>query len=195
MKKTANINQKDQPLISGIINGDNHTIQLFYRENIRYIQGYILKNCGNPEDVEDVFQDALVILYQKLRSGFLEINISLKAYFYGICKNIWRNRLRKKTKLIADDTLIIIKEEMQEPEMYEVENNQREHLYRKHFQNLSKDNRNVLSLFFEGKSMHEISNITGYSEAYTRKKKFQAKKQLINMIEQDPLYSELRISC
>lgn len=192
MQTTVKIKNKEQHLINGIINGNDQVLKRFYAENIRYIQGYILRNQGNIEDVEDVFQDALVVLYQKLRSGLVEINVPIKTYFYGICKNTWRTRLRKKEKLIIDDGQISIKENDTDLLIYQIENNEREHLYKKHFQNLSLTNRNLLLLYFEGKSMNEISSITGYSVGYTRKKKFQAKKELLQMIEQDPLYEELR---
>lgn len=185
----------DQVIIAGIINGNERILTCFYKENIRYVQGYILRNSGNPEDVEDVFQDALVVLYQKLRSGLLELSVPVKTYFYGICKNLWRNRLKKKEKLIIDDGQNRFEEGTNDPLLVDIEDQEREHLYRKHFQKLSTDNKKLLYLYFEGRSMREISKITGYSEGYTRKKKFEAKKQLLKMIEKDPMYHELRAIC
>ncbi len=182
----------DQIIIAGIIDGDDKILTCFYKENIRYIQGYILRNNGNLEDVEDVFQDALVVLYQKLRSGLLELRVPIKTYFYGICKNLWRNRLKKKKKLVIDDGWYRFEERTNNALIADIENQEREHLYRKHFQKLSIENKKLLSLFFEGKSMKEISKIIGYSEGYTRKKKFEAKKKLLNMIEKDPVYNELK---
>ncbi len=181
----------DQIIITGIIEGDEKTLTRFYKENIRYIQGYILRNFGNTEDVEDIFQDAMVILYQKLKSDLLEISVPIKTYFYGICKNLWRNRLRKKKRLIMDDDQNHYESESNDTILSNIENQDREHLYRKHFQKLSTDNRQLLHLFFERRSMKEISVITGYSLEYTRKKKFLAKKRLIEMIEEDPMYEEL----
>ncbi|PKV53162.1 RNA polymerase sigma factor (sigma-70 family) [Aquimarina sp. MAR_2010_214] len=186
---------KDRVIIAGIIDGDEKILTCFYKENIRYIQGYILRNNGNSEDVEDVFQDALVVLYQKLRSGLLELRVPIKTYFYGICKNLWRNRLKKKKKLIINDEQYGFNERVGESLIADIENQEREHLYRKHFQKLSTENKKLLYLFFEGKSMKEISKITGYSEGYARKKKFEAKKKLLKMIEKDPMYSELKIIC
>ncbi|GGX24446.1 RNA polymerase sigma factor [Aquimarina muelleri] len=186
---------KDQVIIDGIITGDEKILTCFYKENIQYIQGYILRNRGNTEDVEDVFQDALVVLYQKLKSGLLELKVPIKTYFYGICKNLWRNRLRKKKKLIIEDRENRFDVGIDDPIMVDIENQEREHLYRKHFQKLSTDNKKILSLFFEGRSMLEISKVIGCSETYTRKKKFQAKKELLKMIEKDPMYKELRVVC
>jgi len=191
----------DQIILTGIIDGNEKILTRFYKENIRYVQGYILRNYGNTEDVEDVFQDALVVLFQKMKSGLLEIHVPLKTYFYGICKNLWRNRLRKKKRLIMENNQILYENQRHLEEgdndtiVADIENNDREHLYRKHFQKLSNDNRKLLHLFFEGKSMKEISVLTGYTEAYTRKKKFLVKKQLLEMIEEDPMYEELRAIC
>ena len=166
--------KEDQVIITGIIDGDQKILTYFYKENIRYIQRYILHNYGNPEDVEDVFQDALLVLYQKLRSSLSELRVPVRAYFYGICKNLWRNRLRKKKKLILEDEHYHFEAETNDSILTDIENQDREHLYKKHFQKLSTTNKKLLSLFFEGKSMREISELMGYSEKYANKKKFEA---------------------
>ncbi len=183
---------RDQIVIAGIINGDERILKGFYKDHIRYIKGYILKNSGNSEDVEDVFQDALVILYQKLRAGLFERRSSVRTYFYSICKNLWRNRLRKMRELTMDDCQIDFREGIHESVIKEIENSEREHLYRKYFQKLSGENKDLLDHFFDGKSLRDISEIMGYTERYTRKKKFEAKRQLITMIEKDPIYKELK---
>ncbi|WP_051477606.1 RNA polymerase sigma factor [Aquimarina pacifica] len=191
MHKLSIMVDKEQVIIKGILNGDDRILTRFYRDNIRYIRGYIVNNSGNSEDVEDVFQDALVVLYQKLKSGDFVIKVALKTYFYGICKNVWRNRLRKKDLLIFDGQNRI-EQEAHDSIIGDIEYQEREHLYRKHFQRLSPDNRKLLHLFFEGRSMKEISNVTGCSLGSARKRKFDAKKKLLQMIEKDPAYNELR---
>ncbi|MBQ0741447.1 sigma-70 family RNA polymerase sigma factor, partial [Aquimarina celericrescens] len=79
------------------------------------------------------------------------------------CKNLWRNRLRKKKKLIIEDRENRFDVGIDDPIMVDIENQEREHLYRKHFQKLSTDNKKILSLFFEGRSMLEISKVIGCS--------------------------------
>ncbi|GAA3510192.1 hypothetical protein GCM10022393_24190 [Aquimarina addita] len=184
---------KDRVLITGIMNGDERILTSFYKDNILYVQKYILHNHGNMEDVEDIFQDALVILYQKLRSSVTEIRGSLKTYFYGICKNLWRNRLRRSQKFVSNEhNLHQITIETNDSLFIDIEKQEREQLYRKYFQKLSSNNKRLLGLFFDGKSIKEVSKITGYSEGYTRKKKTTVKQQLFRMIEKDPIYTELR---
>jgi len=168
-------------------------LKIFYRDNIRYVSRYILDNCGTIEDVEDIFHDAMVVLYQKIKSGTLEISVPLTTYFYGICKNTWRTRLRKKHRFVTSEDPFNNKEAVMDSITHTIENEEQEQLYQKHFQRLSRDNKSLMQLYFEGKSCKEISTITGYSEGYARKKKFEAKKQLLGMIERDPAYRELAV--
>ncbi|MBP2831749.1 sigma-70 family RNA polymerase sigma factor [Aquimarina sp. U1-2] len=185
-------NAKDLKILEGIAAGDEGTITAFYKKNLPYIKGYILQNSGNEEDVEDVFQDAMVLVYQKAKTDALVLHSSLQTYFYGVCKNIWRNRLRKNKKIVRTDDLSVTTESVHPAIIQEIERNERDHVYRKYFIRLSDRCKEVLSLVFEGKSMKEISGITGYSETYTRKKKFECKQSLIHMIEKDPIYKELQ---
>ncbi|MBQ4819218.1 sigma-70 family RNA polymerase sigma factor [Aquimarina sp. MMG016] len=183
--------QKDQKIINGIKTGNERILKAFYKKNFLSIKMYIIKNSGNKEDAEDVFQDALVVIYQKLRSDSLILNCSINTYFYGVCKNLWRNRLRTKKKAITTNTFIEYHDTNTCIILDEIEIKEREHLYRKHFLKLSSSSKEILHLFFEGKSMREISKITGYSEGYARKKKFEAKKAILTMVCRDSIYKEL----
>jgi len=184
----------NQTTISGIINGDEKVLKGFYKDHILHVQKYILQNSGSDEDVKDIFQDALVCLYQKLSSDSIELKFSVQSYFYGICKNMWLIRLQKKRQLptheITDPKQLRLDYSIQD----DIEYNERTHLYRKYFQKLSSHNKNLLTLYFEGKSTKEVAKETGYSVGYARKKKFEVKKQLLGMIEKDPSYAELRMT-
>ena len=186
-------NTQDRKILEGIAKGDQEILKGFYKKNLPYIQRYILQNSGNHEDVEDVFQDALVLMYQKVKTGSLELQSSLNTYFYAICKNIWRNRLRKHKKLVVIENTPDT-EDIDSSVIQEIENKEREHVYRKYFVKLSDTCKKILSLVFDGNSMRDIAQLTGYSEAYTRKKKFECKKSLIQMIEKDPIFQELKVT-
>jgi RNA polymerase sigma factor (sigma-70 family) len=185
---------EDYKILEGIVSGNEVIIITFYKKNLPYIRQYILQNSGNEEDAEDVFQDALIFVYQKLKTDSLELHSSLRTYFYGICKNIWRNRLRKNKKMSTIDQFPEDIGISNSTVIEDIEYKEREYVYRRHFLKLSGACREVLSLLFEGKSMKEIARITGYSEGYTRKKKFKCKRCLIKMIEKDPTYQELQLN-
>lgn len=185
------MNKTDQKIAEGIKTGNTEIIKAFYKRNFIHIKRHVLLNSGNEADAEDVFQDALVSIYQKLCIDILIINTSIHSYFYGVCKNLWKNRLRRKKKIVFDTTRIHQYGEKNATIIDEIEGKEREHLYRKYFMKLDTSNKTVLYHFFEGKSMREIAIINGYTEGYARKKKFDAKKQLLELITKDPVYNEL----
>jgi len=183
--------EEEHNIMKGIIVGNEAIIKSFYKENLSYIRKYILRNSGSEEDVEDVFQDAFIILYEKLKVNSLDLNSSLRTYFFSVCKNIWRNRLRKAKNLIIDNDVIGDNEELDTSTEDEIENKEKEHIYRKYFLALSTTCREVLGFVFDGLSMKHIAKKTGYAEGYVRKKKFDCKKHLIEMIENDSSFKEL----
>jgi len=185
--------QDERNILEGISRGDEAVIKTFYRTNIGHIKKYILQNSGNEADVEDVFQDAMVLLYQKLKSNSLVVTASIHTYFYAVCKNIWRNRLRKNSKMVRKaEVLDHPEDKLSEDISKDIEQKEREHVYRKYFSKLNDTCKKVLGLVFAGKSMKEIASEMEYSEGYARKKKFDCKKSLIEMIEKDPMYQELK---
>ena len=51
-----------------------------------------------------------------------------------------------------------------------------------------------MNLVFTGMNMRRIADTMGYSEGYTRKKKYDCKKLLLEMIKNDPKYQELIVT-
>jgi len=182
---------EDYKILEGIAAGDATVIKEFYKKNYAYIKRHILQNSGVDTDAEDVFQDALMVIYQKSILDSLELQVSIKTYFYAVCKNIWRNRLRKKSKEMVDTNLVNTSSGITDVILEDLENIEREQLYRKHFLSMSDRCREILNLFFAGNSMKEIALLIDSSEGYARKKKFECKETLIKMIEKDPIYLEL----
>ncbi|MBW1297806.1 RNA polymerase sigma factor [Aquimarina litoralis] len=181
-------------IIKGIIAGDHQTLKSFYKKDLTAVRRFILKYNGTTEDVEDVFQEAMVLLYHKARSGELEtLEASIHAYFIGICKNKWRNQWRKQRileyqELRENNTL--------DPSESIVETLTKAHqqdVFQKHFTRLSTSSKQILQLFFEGKSMKDIASRIGFTEGYTRKKKHINKERLIQMVQNDPAFMELMV--
>jgi DNA-directed RNA polymerase specialized sigma24 family protein len=53
------------------------------------VAAFVSKRHGTLQDAKDIFQDALVIFYEKLAAGRLQINLSEEAYLLGIAKHLW----------------------------------------------------------------------------------------------------------
>ncbi len=63
-----------------------------YQRAFPMIARYVSKMGGSLEEAKDVFQDALVVYYEKTRTGALTLQYSDKSYLFGIAKHLWHKR-------------------------------------------------------------------------------------------------------
>ncbi len=77
---------------------------------------FIRKMGGNFEEAKDIFQDALLIYYEKTREQEFSPHQNENAYLAGICKHLWYKKHRDhKTGIPLDENLNLSQEE--EPEV------------------------------------------------------------------------------
>ena len=69
----------EQGLLNGLAEGDNRTIEIIYKDHYNMIQSLIINNNGSADDAKDIFQEALIVLYEKVRSGSFELNCQLQV--------------------------------------------------------------------------------------------------------------------
>ena len=177
----------DAAIIDGLRNKDHEIIRYVYRNYFDSILRLIAKNSGYNEDAEDIFQDALMIVYRKLKRDELKLSCSLKTYIYAVSRNLWLQKLQGKNKSQLE--LEDIKDESTEP--FELNENlieyEKYNLYQKHFLKLSKDCQKVLKLFLKKTSLKEITKIMNFNSVdYTKTRKYLCKKNLKESILNDP---------
>src|SRR5947208_287077 len=71
--------------------------QLFialYKKAFPTVAKYVSKMGGSFDGANDVFQDALVIYYEKLVNNSITLNINEQAYLLGIAKHLWAKKFR-----------------------------------------------------------------------------------------------------
>jgi len=62
------------------------------------IQGLIVAKGGTKQDAQDIFQEALIILCEKVQEVDFNIKSSLNTYLFGICRFLWMNELKKRKR-------------------------------------------------------------------------------------------------
>lgn len=91
----------EQGLLNGLAEGDKRTIEIIYKDHYNMIQSLIINNNGSADDAKDIFQEALIVLYEKVRSGSFELNCQLKTYLYSVSKRLWLKRLSINTRFVS----------------------------------------------------------------------------------------------
>jgi RNA polymerase sigma factor (sigma-70 family) len=62
------------------------------------VRQLILKNSGSRQDAEDIYQEALIILFRKVKEGKFSLSSSLSTFLYSICRFQWMHELRRRKK-------------------------------------------------------------------------------------------------
>ena len=84
----------DNILLDQLKNEESPSFELLYQLYFPSILAYVRQNDGMIEDAEDIFQEAIMVLLQKVREPNFILTSSLKTYLYAISKNLWLKRLR-----------------------------------------------------------------------------------------------------
>jgi RNA polymerase sigma factor (sigma-70 family) len=171
--------------------GNSKKIEEIYKNNFPNVKKFILNNKGQKEDVEDVFQKALIQISVRFRKEEFEITTSFEAYLFTVCKNIWRRELNKKKKVTEGKVIELISEE-RNPSIA-LNELKRQELFIEKLNSLSENCKLILNFYFSKISYAEMIKLTDYSsETVIRQRVFKCKKQLTDQIKKDKRYIELK---
>lgn len=67
-----------------------------YKTTFPKMARYIHQSGGNLEEAKDIFHDALIIYYEKMEAGKIQLEKSEEAYILGIGRHLWLRKIRKK---------------------------------------------------------------------------------------------------
>lgn len=74
-----------------------------YQSVFPIVASHVKKMGGSFDEAKDVFQDALVIYYEKVEYKGLTLQYSEKAYLFGIAKHLWNKRFNVTSKEVPLD--------------------------------------------------------------------------------------------
>ena len=95
----AEINE--QILLRGLVENDSKAIEAIYKENFNMVQAFILNNNGTYDDARDIFQEAMITLYEKAKSESFVLTCQIKTYVYSVCRRLWLKRLQQMGRYVA----------------------------------------------------------------------------------------------
>lgn len=156
-------------LLQGLARSDKQAIETIYKENFSLIQALVVNNNGSAEDAKDVFQEAMIVLYQKVQSGSFELNCQIKTFVYSVCRRLWLKRLMQQSRYTLHENtedLVLVDEEVEEHEKRDADFTMME----KAMGSLGEPCKSLLEAFYlEKKNMQEIAASFGYTNAENAK--------------------------
>ncbi len=136
------------------------------------IERLIVSNGGTANQAKDVFQDALVVFFEKVQDRKFELTAKISTYLYSVSRLLWKTELRKQNKdvvlndvkvtHIEDTTLVDLNEHKEKEQKFE--------FLDEILKQLGDKCKQVLELFYYQKlSMKEIAVQLQYSDARSAK--------------------------
>ncbi|MBD1391749.1 RNA polymerase sigma factor [Mucilaginibacter glaciei] len=92
----------DSEVIIGILNNSDSVLKRLYLAYFPMVLQLVLNNSGSEDDAKDIYQEAIIVLYNKVKSGDFELSSKLKTYIYSICRRLWLKRLKQLNRYGGD---------------------------------------------------------------------------------------------
>jgi RNA polymerase sigma factor (sigma-70 family) len=168
---------KDSEILAKITKGDESALDFLYKKYYRMMTKLVISNSGTEDEARDVYQDALIVFWEKARSGKLVMTSKISTFIYSICLNLWRKELERKSRLSN--------EEKDDVEYQDMDSDERERIIRECINELGDTCRRILMYYyFDGMSMNDIAEKLGYANTDTAKtKKYKCKKRLDDLVK------------
>jgi RNA polymerase sigma factor (sigma-70 family) len=185
----------DSQIIEMIKNRDDKVIGYIRRKYLPIIE-YMIKNyaysngknyCTAEEsDVDDVFQEALYVLIERVWEQDFKLTSSLITFFYAVCRNILKVKLNKKLLEVdfRDYNYMQLKDNNDTDKLYDLE--LKRQLFDHYFEKLSDRCRSILKLYWKEFPVPVIARDLGVTMNFVMKRKYECIKRLSYLIKSNP---------
>ncbi|HLK98859.1 MAG TPA: sigma-70 family RNA polymerase sigma factor [Hymenobacter sp.] len=104
MKENKRALLTDDELLLGLADGSDDALTQLYRRYFPMVLHFVKGNSGSEDEAKDVYQEALIVLYEKVRGGSFELHCQLKTYIYSVGRRLWLKQLAHKNRFMVNDT-------------------------------------------------------------------------------------------
>lgn len=166
-----NLSLSDNDFIDGLRNGDSNVLSALYKKYYNLVLKFVVNNSGSEEAARDIYQEAVIVLYENVQKPEFSLNCQLQTYIYSVARRLWLKELRRNGK----NTLF---KETEEEELADVSTETDAYTEReKEFEQLNKSLANlgepcgslITDFYVKKMSMEDIAEKYGYTNADTAK--------------------------
>lgn len=174
---------QDAKLIERMKEDDKSALEVVYRAHRSAFLIYARRYDLPQEDLLDVYQDAVIAMYQNFTEKDVTLKSSgIKTYLFGIAKNKIFNLFSARKKMFNTN---IFDDNYEEVLIDETELTLEQKLLARHFGNLGESCQKILKMFYyRSLSVKEIVKMTDYKDENTVKAhKSRCLKKLRNLVK------------
>nr|WP_256471346.1 sigma-70 family RNA polymerase sigma factor [Solitalea agri] len=152
------------------MNDSEDALRQLYKQHFPSILQFVLNNNGDEDDAKDIYQEAIIVLYDKIKAGSFELNSKLKTFIYSVCRRLWLKRLKLMSRSAGSVTdfqeFLPIEEDLERHEEKDAQLNLMEGALSK----LGEPCKTIIEDYYlHNQSMQDIAEKFGYTNAENAK--------------------------
>lgn len=183
-------NTIENELVAKLKAGERSAFRQLYQDCYQAASIYIMNKKGTASDVEDTFQEALLVLVKKLRDPSFKLDVKPQTYLKAVLKKMWLYRLRGTKENVEFDQKfdIEIGDDILEKETLE-----KKHLIAAAAMDDmdEKCKQLLLAYYYKNESLGTIAKKMEYTADFVKIKKGRCMKKLRKLAEQHPEFKNL----
>jgi RNA polymerase sigma factor (sigma-70 family) len=156
----------EQALLNGLAKNDAKAIEVIYKSNFNMVQTFILNNNGTYDDARDIFQEAMIVLYENAKTTSFVLTCQIKTYIYSICRRLWLKRLQHLSRYTSFVDSLEETVPVEEDLEYQEKRNADFAIMERALGSLGEPCKSLLEAYYlQKKDMTDIANSFGYTNA------------------------------
>ncbi len=88
--------------MEGIRHDDERALAYLYKLYYPMIAHFILNNSGTEDEAKDIYQEGVIVFYEKIKGNTLDLHCQIKTYLYSVCRRLWLKRLTEKGRFVMN---------------------------------------------------------------------------------------------
>lgn len=180
----ATVIHTDQRFITALLDNDVVIVREIYAKYAAKVKYYIMANSGDADDAADIFQEALIDIYNQAKNKQLQLTCPFEPFLLLICKRKWLNLLKKRGRepvtndpddVSIGEDVFALAEQMQQSD-------RRLQVFLQCFEKMGDGCKEIIRKCLGGEELALIAEQLKVTYGYLRKKKSECMATLTKMI-------------
>ena len=88
----------EEELVAAIRKEDDRALSHLYKTHYPMISHFVLSNSGTEDEAKDIYQEGIIIFFEKVRQDNFVLSCQIKTFLYSVCRRLWLKSLSRKSR-------------------------------------------------------------------------------------------------
>jgi RNA polymerase sigma factor (sigma-70 family) len=173
---------------------NNKAFKYLYKHVYPLVYSFIRQRSGSKREADDTFQEAMIVLFENIKSKKFRGEARVNTYLYSTVRNIWYSKLKKMKRVVHIDDMLMTEDVDVKTQP---DSSEKLALIMGVLDQLGDSCKSILKkYYFEHCSMNDIKDKMGFrSEESAKTQKYKCMQKLISHINANPALKDALKEC